>query len=37
MEPYLVLILILTILTMAAAMGIIFLAVAFILKKISWK
>ena len=37
MDIHLVLTLILTILTMAAAMGIIFLAVAFILKKISWK
>lgn len=37
MDTYLILILILTILTMAAALGIVFLALAFILKKISWK
>lgn len=37
MDAYLLFVLILTILTMAAALGIVFLAIAFILKKISWK
>lgn len=37
MDIHLLLTLILTILTMAAGLGLIFLAVAYILKKISWK
>ena len=37
MDAHLLLVLILAILTMAAALGIVFLAIAFILKKISWK
>ena len=37
MDAHLMIVLILAILTMAAALGIVSLAIAFILKKISWK